>query len=65
MGFEFQKLSVYKKAKMFHKNAKNIISNKQLKSYEKNQLSRASFSIILNIAEGSDDFPEKTEGTSL
>jgi len=57
--FEFQNLTVYKKAKDFHQAAKLVITDKNLKSYEKDQLSRASFSIILNIAEGSGRFSKK------
>jgi four helix bundle protein len=59
MKFEFQNLTVYKKAKDFHQAAKSVIADKNLKSYEKDQLSRASFSIILNIAEGSGRFSKK------
>lgn len=59
MKFDFQNLNVYKKAKEFHHTAKSIITEKELKSYEKDQLSRASFSIILNIAEGSGRFSYK------
>jgi four helix bundle protein len=54
--FEFQNLEVYKKAKTFHLDCKNIILSKKLDSYVKDQLGRASFSIILNIAEGSGKF---------
>ncbi|MGM0479184.1 MAG: hypothetical protein ACQERC_08155, partial [Bacteroidota bacterium] len=49
MKFDFQKLTVYKKAKLFHKDAKALISEKTLTSYEKDQLRRASFSAVLNI----------------
>jgi four helix bundle protein len=59
MKFEFQSLVVYKKAKDFHHLAKLIVAQKNLKSYEKDQLSRASFSVILNIAEGSGRFSKK------
>ncbi|MDX1653111.1 MAG: four helix bundle protein [Brumimicrobium sp.] len=59
MKFEFQNLTVYKKAKLFHQNAKDLILDKGLTSYEKDQLSRASFSIVLNIAEGSGRFSAK------
>ena len=54
--FEFQNLEVYKKAKVFHLDCKNLILNKKLDNYVKDQLGRASFSIILNIAEGSGKF---------
>jgi four helix bundle protein len=54
--FDFQKLDVYKKAKTFHLECKNIILTNKLDRYVKDQFARASFSIILNIAEGSGKF---------
>ena len=54
--FDFQKLDVYKKAKSFHLNCKEIILINKLDNYVKDQLGRASFSVILNIAEGSGKF---------
>jgi four helix bundle protein len=54
--FDFQKLEVYKKAKVFHLDCKGLILNRKLDSYVKDQLGRASFSVILNIAEGSGKF---------
>ena len=54
--FEFQNLEVYKKAKAFHLDCKGLILNYKLDNYVKDQLARASFSIILNIAEGSGNF---------
>ena len=51
--FEFQKLEVYKKAKIFHGECKKLILKNKLDNYVKDQLGRASFSIVLNIAEGS------------
>ncbi|MBI3235547.1 MAG: four helix bundle protein [Bacteroidetes bacterium] len=54
--FEFQKLEVYKKAKSFHKDAAELISTIKPNKTVKDQLSRASFSIVLNIAEGSGRF---------
>ena len=54
--FEFQNLEVYKKAKIFHLDCKNLIVNNKLDNYVKDQLGRASFSIVLNIAEGSGKF---------
>ena len=54
--FEFQNLEVYKKAKAFHIACKNIIAKNKLDNYVKDQLGRASFSIALNIAEGSSKF---------
>lgn len=54
--FEFQNLEVYKKAKAFHLESKQLISSIQLDKTAKYQLSRTSFSIVLNIAEGSGRF---------
>ncbi len=54
--FEFQKLEVYKKAKVFYRNCKHLINNHKLESHVKDQFRRASFSIPLNIAEGSAKF---------
>lgn len=54
--FEFQNLAVYKKAKLFHVNCKNIILENKLDRYVVDQLGRASFSVPLNIAEGSGKF---------
>ena len=51
--FEFQNLAVYKKAKLFHLESKQLLRLIQLEKTERDQLYRASFSIILNIAEGS------------
>ena len=51
--FDFQKLEVYKKAKVFHLDCKSFIVKAKPDSYVKDQLCRASFSIALNIAEGS------------
>lgn len=54
--FEFQKLEIYKKAKLFHLDCKKLILEHKLDAYAKDQLGRASFSIPLNIAEGSGKF---------
>jgi four helix bundle protein len=54
--FDFQKLEVYKKAKGFHVACKRIILENKLDRYVIDQLGRASFSIPLNIAEGSGKF---------
>jgi four helix bundle protein len=54
--FDFQKLDVYKKAKLFHQDCKNLIRQNKLDRYVKDQLGRASFSVPLNIAEGSGKF---------
>jgi four helix bundle protein len=54
--FDFQKIDVYKKSKAFHLDCKKIILNNNLDRYVKDQFGRASFSVILNIAEGSGKF---------
>ena len=54
--FEFQNLEVYKKAKAFHSECRKLINTNRLDNYVKDQLGRASFSIPLNIAEGSGKF---------
>jgi four helix bundle protein len=54
--FEFQNLEVYKKAKVFHINCKSLLLKYKPDSYVRDQLGRASFSIALNIAEGSAKF---------
>jgi four helix bundle protein len=57
--FDFQNLEVYKKAKLFHVNCKNIIFKNKLDRYVVDQLGRASFSVPLNIAEGSGKFSKR------
>ncbi len=55
--FDFEKLDVYQKAKLFNSVVYNHIqTNKSIDSTTKNQLRRASLSIMLNIAEGSSRF---------
>ena len=54
--FDFQKLEVHKKAKLLHMDCKKIIRKIKLDKYVKDQLGRASFSVALNIAEGSGKF---------
>ncbi len=53
MLFDFQKLDVYRKAQRFYVECKCITRNKTIERHVKDQLSRASYSIVLNIAEGS------------
>ncbi len=50
--FEFQNLEVYKKPVAFHLNCKKLLGKLKLEKYVNNQLGRASYSIVLNIAEG-------------
>jgi four helix bundle protein len=54
--FDFKKLLVYQKAKSFHCECKGIAAQKGIERYIKDQLGRASFSVVLNIAEGSGKF---------
>lgn len=54
--FDFQKLEVYKKAKHFHQTCKTLIRENKLDRYVNDQLGSASFSVPLNIAEGSGKF---------
>ncbi|WP_343748237.1 four helix bundle protein [Fluviicola sp.] len=57
--FDFEKLDVYQKAKQFNKEIYSFLRNsKTIDSVSKNQLRRASLSIMLNIAEGSSIFSE-------
>ena len=57
--FDFQKLEVYKKSKVFHVNCKTLILKYKFDRYVNDQLGRASFSVPLNIAEGSGKFSSK------
>ena len=54
--FDFEKLDVYKKAKVFNSGLREFIKNTRLDSSTRDQLRRASFSIVLNLAEGSGRF---------
>ena len=55
--FDFQNLDVYGKAKKLNKEVLNFLKeNKQIDSYVRDQLKRASISIVINIAEGSGKF---------
>lgn len=55
--FGFQKLTVYQKAKGYHSNViEKVVQSTNLKGYYKDQLGRASLSVVLNIAEGSSRF---------
>ena len=59
--FDFEKLDVYLKAKKFNKSVFIFLSTSKVDKVTKDQLRRASFSIMLNIAEGSGRFtkPDK------
>ena len=59
--FDFEKLEVYSKSKAFNKTVTQFLEENDLSKTINHQLSRASFSIMLNIAEGSGRFtkPDK------
>ena len=57
--FDFQKLDVYQKAKVFCKDITRLLMNKEFDRVTNDQLRRASFSIMLNIAEGSSRFSNR------
>ena len=54
--FEFRNLEVYQKSKRFHLLCSEYLHDAKLDKYVKDQLGRASFSVPLNIAEGSGKF---------
>lgn len=54
--FEFQNLKVYQKSKKFYLDTRELISSVKPDTYMRDQLSRAAFSIPLNLAEGSGKF---------
>ena len=59
--FDFEKLEVYKKAKLFNKSVTSFLSQTRVDKAIHDQLKRAALSILLNIAEGSGRFtkPDK------
>lgn len=58
--FSFENLEVYKKAFTANQIVYRLLkANKSITSYARNQLGRASLSIMLNIAEGSAKFSNK------
>lgn len=59
--FDFEKLEVYHKAKVYHRQISGLVLKLNLSASERDQLRRASLSIVLNIAEGSGRFtkPDK------
>lgn len=55
--FDFENLDVYKKVKELNREIlKFLKENRQIDSYLRDQLKRASISMIINIAEGSGKF---------
>ena len=54
--FDFEKLMVYQKAKIFNAETRKYLKTSKLDISTTDQLRRASLSIVLNIAEGSGRF---------
>jgi four helix bundle protein len=63
--FEFEKLSVYEKAKKINKSVTIFLEKSLVDTVTKNQLRRASFSIMLNIAEGSGRYTNRDKRNFL
>ncbi len=59
--FDFEKLEVYSKAKQFNSVVSLFLEQAEVSKNKKDQLERAAFSIMLNIAEGTGRFtrPDK------
>ena len=58
--FSYEKLEVYKKAYIANQKIYRLLKgNQNIPRYAKDQLGRASLSIVLNIAEGSAKFSDK------
>jgi four helix bundle protein len=57
--FDFERLKVYQKAKLFKAEIRMFIKQNALDLTTQDQLRRASFSIVLNLAEGSGRFSKK------
>jgi len=57
--FDFQKLEVYQKSKFFNKEIYALLKSQRFDRVTNDQLRRASFSIMLNIAESSSRFSKK------
>ena len=57
--WDFQKLEVYQKSKCFCKEIRETLREKCFDKVTNDQLRRASFSIMLNIAEGTSRFSNK------
>ena len=51
--FDFQKLEVYRKSREFYLNCKRVLEEAKVERHVRDQLGRASYSVALNIAEGS------------
>ena len=54
--FDFEKLIVYQKARDFNKKIQELLIEKKINIFVRDQLYRASVSIVINIAEGTGKF---------
>ena len=63
--WDFQKLEVYQKSKYFCKEITETLKENSFDRVTNDQLRRASFSIMLNIAEGSSRFSKKDRRSFL
>ena len=54
--FDFEKLTVYIKARTYNLEMNNFLKAASISKVQENQIRRASFSIMLNIAEGAGRF---------
>ena len=59
MMFDFEKLIVYQKAKSYNRKVVQFCKERRFNRRHKDQLQRASFSILLNIAEGTGRFTKR------
>ncbi len=57
--FDFQKLKVYQKSKSYNHQVCQLVLNHSFDKHVNDQLKRASFSIMLNIAEGTGRFTKR------
>ena len=57
--FDFEKLEVYKRARNFNQEIYMFLHEKSFDRFTHDQLKRASYSIMLNIAEGSGRFTRR------
>ncbi|MCB0397892.1 MAG: four helix bundle protein [Flavobacteriales bacterium] len=57
--FDFQRLDVYHKAKQLHRDTVQFLNEVKTDRNTNDQLKRASFSIMLNIAEGAGRFTKR------